>query len=338
MISRIGVILSVAVVVVAIVAGCGGGSTTGPGSAIIGPNGGQLIAGGIIVIVPPGALPTEFTLVVAPLSAAQVLAPPGGLTVMSAAQFEPEGLAFALPVTITFPLSARLPGGQTLPLWWIQGGAWSDSGFHAVVSADGRTAVADVTHFSIYAIFADYAPLKTGASWTYNRTVQTTPAGGAPNPPDVSTVTATITGTEDIGGLTSFIWSESAPSNLKLWLHRSNTELLLVAVEPSGQPQQVLSPPARVLMLPPDPGQTWQVALPMLAATAQALVTAETITVGAGSFDAMRVCFTPSPPAQGEMNIWFAPQVGPVKWLLSSVEPGVQTTVTEMDLMSYSIP
>jgi len=338
MLARIGVVIGMAAVAAAIVAGCGGGSTTGPGSAIIGPNGGRLVVGGIIVDVPPGALPTDFTLVVAPLSAAQVPAPPGGLSVIWAAQFEPDGLPFALPVTITFPLSARLPGGQTLPLWWVQGGVWQDSGFHAVVSADGRTAVADVTHFSIYAIFADYAPLKVGASWTYHRVVQTTPAGGAPNPPETSTVTATITGTQDVGGLVSYVWSESAPSDLKLWLHRSDTELLLTAVQPSGQPQQALSSPARMLMLPPDAGQTWQATLPMLAATAQALVTAETIQVGAGSFDTMRVQFTPTPPAQGEMNIWFAPQVGPVKWLLSSVEPGVQTTVIEMDLMSYSIP
>jgi len=338
MIWRIGLILAAIVVAAALVAGCGG-ATSGPGSAVIGPSGGRLIAGGVIVDVPPGALPAEFTLVVAPLSAAQVPIPPGGLAVITAAQFEPDGLAFALPVTITFPLNARLPAGQTLPLRWVQSSAWQDSGFLAVVSGDGRTAVANVSHFSVYGVFGDYAPLKVGASWTYHRTVQTTPAGGAPNPPEISTVTATITGTQDVGGLTSYVWSESDPSNLKLFLQRSDTELLLTGVEPPGAGIQVVTPPARLLMLPPAPGQTWQVTLPApLGAAAQALVTAETITVGAGSFDTMRAQFTAESPAQGEMDIWFAPQVGPVKWQETAVQPGVQTTVTEMDLMSYSIP
>jgi len=316
--------------------GCGGGSGIGPGSGIIGPLGGRLEAGGIIVDVPPGALPAEFTLLVTPLSAAQVPAPPGGLAVMPAAQFDPDGLLFALPVAITFPVSARLPAGQTLPLYWLQGSVWQDSGFDAVVSADGRTAETQVSHFSVYAIFADYAPFSVGASWTYHRVVQTTPAGGAPNPPDASTVIATITGTDEIGGLTAFVWSESDPSNVTLYLHRSDSELLLVALEQSGEPREVLDPPARLLMLPPAAGQTWQVT-PLLDDPATATVSAETVTVGGVEYDAMKVHIEPE-TTQGYMDLWFAPEVGPVKWKQAVVEPGVQTTVIEMDLQSYSFP
>jgi hypothetical protein len=161
---------------------------------------------------------------------------------------------------------------------------------------------------------------------------QTTPPGGSPNPPQVSTITAAIAGTQSVGGLECFIWSESAPSNEALYLHRSDTELLLAG---TGQPLQVLIPPARLLMLPPAAGQTWQVTS-LFATTAPATVTAETVTVGSAQYDAMKVHIAAS--SGDYLDLWFAPQVGPVEWKRAVVQPGVGTTVTELDLQSYSLP
>lgn len=333
-------ILTLVTIAAMLVAGCGGSSATGPGTAIIGPAGGRLEAGGLIVDFPPGALPADFTILVTPLSPGQVPAPPDGLAVISAARFEPAGLQFLLPVTITFPLSARLPAGQTLTLYELQNNTWQDSGFNAVVSADRRTAAAEVSHFSIYAIFGDYAPLAVGASWTYHWILQTTPAGGAPNPPESGTVTATITGTEEVGGLTTFVWSESAPSNVTLWLHRTDAapyELLLAAVQMASEAQEVLDPPARLLSLPPIAGQTWEVAS-VMDVTATATVSAETITVGSVEYDTMKVHIAPPDLALGYLDIWYAPNVGIVKRKAAEVDPGVSTTVIEMDLQSYSLP
>jgi hypothetical protein len=321
------------------VAGCGSGGDAVPGavSGLIGPAGGRLETGGIVVDVPPGAVPTVVEFLVAPLGAAQLPTPPNGLAAMAAGQFEVSGvMQFALPVSITFPLSARLPAGRTLTLWQYDGG-WQDSLFDAVVAGDRRSVEAQVAHFTIYAVLADYAPLKVDAKWTYHRIVQITPDGGLRNPPQESTITATITGTEQVGGLDTFVWSESDPSNTKLYLHRGATELALVAIQEPGQALEVLPTPAKLLMLPPAAGQTWQVAS-LLDAAAQATVTAETITVGGVEYDAMKVHIAPSPPAGGYRDLWFAPEVGPVKWRQAAVDPGVSTTVVEMDLQSYSLP
>jgi hypothetical protein len=287
----------------------------------------------------------------APVTAAQLaVAPPNGLALLSGGQFEVNGVnTFATPVSITFPLTRRLPGGSTVPLWQLEGGAWriTDSPLAPVdaqVSQDGRSATTAVRHFTVYAILADYAPfspLSVGASWTYERTIQTT--GGPPGPPepDISTVVATITGTGTVGGLTTYVWSEEATSgpSQKLYFHRSASapyELLLVAIEEEGQALDVLSPPAKVLMLPPASGQTWEVTTGLFDTTAQAAVTAETITVGGAECDTMKVHI--APPSGGYMDIWWAPDVGPVKRKQSFVEPGVGTVVIEMDLQSYSLP
>ncbi len=309
---------------VLVAAGCGGAGG-GSASIIVGPEGRVFQVGGIIVDVLPGAVLSPVEVLVAPLSAAQLpLLPPGGLAVMSAGRFEVNLAEFELPVTITFPLAARLPAGKS-PLWQVQGNTWEHSVWNAVVAPDGRTATASVRNFTTYAIFADYAPLSVGASWTYQRSVQT-----PPNPAQVSTITATIAGIQPVDGLETLVWSESDPSAKTLYLHRSDTELLLAGVQESGQSLQVLTPPARLLMLPPAAGQTWQVSS-LFDTTAQAAVTAETIAVGGAEYDAMKVHIAAS--SGDYLDLWFAPQVGPVKWKQAVVEPGVGTTVTELDLL-----
>jgi len=342
-----------AVLATVLAAGCGGGGSTTSGavSGLIGPEGGRLEAGGIVVVVPPGAVaaPTEF--LIARLSGAQVPPPPNGLSALSAGQFEVNGvMLFAFPVTITFPLSPRLavPPGQpaplTVPLWqFFEGAGWDIAGsdvsapVSALVSANGLTATASVAHFTIYAILADYAPLAVGSSWTYHRTVQVTaPPGGSPGPEETSTVTATITDRQMIGDLNTYVWTEDT-TNRKLYLFRTTSapfELLLAAVD-EGAGITELNPPAKLLMLPPAAGQTWQATLPQLDPSAQATVTAETITVGGIEYDAMKVRFEPATAGAGYVEIWFAPGVGPVKWkdVITTAE---SQTVTELDLQSYT--
>lgn len=342
-----------AVLATVLAAGCGGaGSTTsGAVSGLIGPEGGRLEAGGIVVVVPPGAVaaPTEF--LIARLGGAQIPPPPNGLSALSAGQFEVNGvMLFAFPVTITFPLSPRLavPPGQpaplTVPLWqFFEGAGWDIAGsdvsapVSALVSANGLTATASVVHFTVYAILADYAPLAVGSSWTYHRTVQvTTPPGGSPGPEETSTVTATITGQQMIGDLNTYVWTEDT-TNRKLYLFRTASapfELLLAAVDEGAGITEV-NPPAKLLMLPPAAGQAWQVTLPQLDTSAQATVTAETITVGGIEYDAMKARFEPATAGAGYVEIWFAPDVGPVKWkdVITTAE---SQTVTELDLQSYT--
>jgi len=186
MLVRVGVVVMLAAAAAVTVMGCGGAGLETPGAVttIIGPDGGRLEAGELVLVVPAGAVlePTEF--VMAPVTAAQLaVAPPNGLAVLSGGQFEVNGVnVFATPVSITFPLSRRLPANSTVPLWQLYNGVtWritdADSPVSALVSADGRFASAWVRHFTVYAILADYAPLSVGASWTYNRIIQTTPAG-----------------------------------------------------------------------------------------------------------------------------------------------------------------
>jgi len=342
---RVGVVVMLAAAAALTVIGCGAGGgleTPGAVTAIIGRDGGLLESGGLTLVVPPDAVPAPTEFVMAPVTAAQLaVAPPNGLALLSGGQFEVNGVnTFATPVSITFPLTRRLPGGSTVPLWQLEGGAWQHAGlgaWNATVSSDGGSAQAQVYHFTVYAILADYAPLSVGASWTYERTIQTT--GGPPGPPDVSTVTATITGkTDTVGGLTTYVWSEKEFDNpvQTLYYHRSDAELLLVAMQEEGQALDVLTSPAKVLMLPPAPGQTWEVTTGLFDATAQASVTAETIPVGGAEYDTMKVHI--APPSGGYMDIWWAPDVGPVKRKQSFVKPGVGTVVIEMDLQSYTLP
>jgi hypothetical protein len=354
MLVRVGVVVMLAAAAALTVVGCGvGGSLETPGAVtgIIGPDGGRLESGGLTLVVPPGAVPAPTEFVMAPVTAAQLaVAPPNGLALLSGGQFEVNGVnTFATPVSITFPLSRRLPADSRVPLWQFYNGVeWriTDAPFAPVdaqVSPDWRSATTTaVRHFTVYAILADYAPFSEGASWTYNRIIETTPAGGLPNPPDLSTVVATITGTETVGGLSTYVWSEKDEFDnpvQTLYFHRSASapyELLLVAMQEEEQALEVLSPPAKVLMLPPAPGQTWEVTTGLFDTTAQAAVTAETITVGAKEYDTMKVHI--APPSGGYMDIWWAPDVGPVKRKQSFVEPGVGTVVIEMDLQSYHLP
>ena len=143
-------------------AGCNGGTSSDGESPApetnlkIGTQGGTVTdAGGASVVIPPGALAkeTEITVITYRDSAAL----PGEMwsTLFGengAAEFLPDGLAFALPVKITVPSTVPLTPGDEIPLfqWNDPEGAWEETDFTARVNPDGLSWSAEVTHFTIF--------------------------------------------------------------------------------------------------------------------------------------------------------------------------------------------
>jgi hypothetical protein len=129
-------------------AACGGGETQPPApdastsvSADIGPNGGSVAACGSVVAVPPGSLATTQTITVSCDPTATV----AGYALLSPLyRFQPEGLTFARPVTVTLAF-AGTPTSAT-SLYWSRAGG---SGYDAIASSvQGAFVVGTVTHFS----------------------------------------------------------------------------------------------------------------------------------------------------------------------------------------------
>lgn len=107
------------------------------------------------VQVPANAVSFNVQLSVSSIPAGQV---PRSATVntaiVSAGQFEPSGTQFLKPITITFPLPYPRTAGTTFALMRLNEttGAYTNSGFTATVNADGTSASAQVTHFTIYTL------------------------------------------------------------------------------------------------------------------------------------------------------------------------------------------
>jgi hypothetical protein len=106
----------------------------------IGPDGGSVVAYGIELDVPPGALPAPVALSVA-LSTAP---PPSGYTLVSSFyRFAPEGTTFAVPATVRFQVTATPPGAS---VYWSRA---SGGGYDPLTTTSaGTTATASITHFS----------------------------------------------------------------------------------------------------------------------------------------------------------------------------------------------
>ena len=105
--------------------------------------GGSVELEGFRVDIPAGALPQD-TVITITLPRDATL----GKRVM--AEFEPHGIRFNTPVTISFPLQGVLlpsTGGLDVGRW--ENGAWTSLG--ATVSADGLRLFSTTPHFSTYA-------------------------------------------------------------------------------------------------------------------------------------------------------------------------------------------
>lgn len=133
------------VVALALVAACGDSKKEVPdGSApptreVVGPEGGTVEYEGLALEIPPGALSEEVEISIA----RSADAPSGNFVRLSPVfRFEPDGLTFAVPATVRFPLpdGARSPG-----IYWASAGA----PFQRIGgSVEEGTIAGEVSHFS----------------------------------------------------------------------------------------------------------------------------------------------------------------------------------------------
>jgi hypothetical protein len=119
--------------------------------ATVGPAGGTISAGGALLSIPPGALAADTEIA---MSVSADPAPAGFAAYSPLYRFEPEGLAFTEPASISIPFSIPAGGDPNNPgndprlatIFWSRRGA---SGFERTAAKiAGGVATASVTHFS----------------------------------------------------------------------------------------------------------------------------------------------------------------------------------------------
>jgi hypothetical protein len=108
---------------------------------IVATEGGFVELNGFRVDIPAGALPADTTVTLTlpsdPLLGKRVIA-----------EFEPHGVQFSTPATLSFPLAGVLLNGSPIGVARWENGAWTEIG--GVVSADGTVLSATTPHFSAY--------------------------------------------------------------------------------------------------------------------------------------------------------------------------------------------
>ncbi len=136
---------------------------TGTTQNIIAASGGQVVTGSIESVsgkaltlqVPPNALPQNTAITAASLTVNNVVPLPlsSNKVIASAANFEPTGIRFLQPVTVTFPLPYTATPGKQLTLLKLNPNTliWESEGI-AIVDADGKTASAQLTSFSFHSV------------------------------------------------------------------------------------------------------------------------------------------------------------------------------------------
>jgi hypothetical protein len=109
--------------------------------------------------IPSGALDANIGISVTHLQGLEIPSyPPKNHLSFATAHFGPTGTSFKKPVTITVPLPQQMLPGSDLPLYSLEEPLrmiWQDTGIMASVNADGITASAQVTHFSIYSVMPE---------------------------------------------------------------------------------------------------------------------------------------------------------------------------------------
>ncbi len=162
---------------------------TGTTKNIVAASGGQVTntsnesLGGLPVTlqVPPNALTQDVSITVASLSVNSTIAlpPVTNKVITSAANFEPTGLNFAQPVTVSFPLPYTTTPGKQLVLYRLNPItlAWESRG-NATVDANGKTASAQLTGFSTWSVADNGTFTQTSFSDTQpDATEQIVPSG-----------------------------------------------------------------------------------------------------------------------------------------------------------------
>lgn len=121
---------------------------------LVGTNGGLVSdPDGTTLDIPPGALSQETVIQIQTHQGSGTLPSPAPM--VSGAHFTPDGLTFAQPVSVTFPLAQMLTPDTQLPLFIYDAArdVWKMTEFTVRVNSDGMSATGDIWHFSDYVIF-----------------------------------------------------------------------------------------------------------------------------------------------------------------------------------------
>jgi len=143
-----------------VLSGCSGGGgasapTTTPATTTLSTSldaGQSVVLTGSADALPAGVLATSLTMT--PKAVNEVPAAPVEAAYLAAVDCGPAGIQFSQPVTLTFKLSPARTAGEVLTVYYLSGGAWIAAGTDAIVSNDGLTASATISHFSTYGLFA----------------------------------------------------------------------------------------------------------------------------------------------------------------------------------------
>src|SRR5207249_9389431 len=108
--------------------------------------------GSTSLLIPSQALTSDSSIKVEPISVTDLPIVSGGQQPISAVEATPAGTQFQIPVRLTFPLNAHLDSGTKIPLLIFdpQTRTYQTTEFVATVDKSGRTASAEVTHFTQY--------------------------------------------------------------------------------------------------------------------------------------------------------------------------------------------
>src|SRR5947208_2377942 len=108
--------------------------------------------GSTSLLIPSEALKSNSSINVEPISVTGLPLASGNRRPVSAVEATPAGTQFQIPVRLTFPLNAHLDSGTKIPLLIFdpQTGTYQATEFVATVDKSGRTASAEVTHFTQY--------------------------------------------------------------------------------------------------------------------------------------------------------------------------------------------
>src|SRR5206468_10770027 len=104
------------------------------------------------LLIPSKALTSNASINVAPIDVNGLPSPSGGRWAIAAVEGTPDGTQFQIPVRLTFPVNANLDRGTKIPLLIFdpQTRTYQSTQFVATVDKSGRTASAEVTHFTQY--------------------------------------------------------------------------------------------------------------------------------------------------------------------------------------------
>ncbi len=144
------------VMILLLLVGCGGKKSTEENRGVLITPAGGIVSdpGGVALYFPPGAVTQNVYIKVRTFhdNGSLPVTPGPALNFDCAADMQPHGLEFQVPVTVIFPASRTLTPGAKFPIFYFNDAEdyWKQSDSLATVSADGNSFEAEITHFSIW--------------------------------------------------------------------------------------------------------------------------------------------------------------------------------------------